>query len=87
VTPHTVTLKLTLKASIDETQRLVYAIVDQEYEIGLRSISVPIRNCAGEIIAALNVACPSARFTLDDMRARILPKLLDSASKITRFLS
>ncbi len=87
LTPHTVTSKLKLKASIEETRRLGYAIVDQEYEIGLRSISVPIRNRAGEIIAALNVACPSAQFTLDDMRARILPKLLDSASKITRFLS
>jgi IclR family pca regulon transcriptional regulator len=62
-------------------------MVDQEYEIGLRSISAPIRSRAGQIIAALNVACPSPRFTLEDMRVRILPKLLDSASKITRFLS
>jgi len=87
LTPHTVTSRLKLRASIDETRRLGYAMVDQEYEIGLRSISVPVRNRSGEIIAALNVACPSSRFTLDHMRARILPKLLDSASKITRFLS
>jgi IclR family transcriptional regulator, pca regulon regulatory protein len=87
LTPHTVTSKQKLKVSIEETRRLGYAMVDQEFEIGLRSISVPIRNRTGEIIAALNVACPSPRFTLDDMRTRILPKLLDSASKITRFLS
>ena len=41
----------------------------------------------GQIIAALNVACPSPRFTLDEMRMRVLPKLLDSANAITRFLS
>lgn len=87
LTPYTVTSKQKLRASIEETRRLGYAMVDQEYEIGLRSISVPIRNRSGEIIAALNVACPSPRFTLNDMRTRILPKLLNSASKITRFLS
>jgi IclR family transcriptional regulator, pca regulon regulatory protein len=86
LTPHTVASKLKLKGSIEETRRLGYSVVDQEYEIGLRSISVPIRNRSGEIIAALNVACPSPRFTLEDMRVRLLPKLLNSASKITQFL-
>ena len=87
LTPHTVTSKVKLKASIEETRRLGYSLVDQEYEIGLRSISVPIRDRSGTIIAALNVACPSPRFTLEEMRARVLPKLLNSASKITQFLS
>jgi IclR family pca regulon transcriptional regulator len=87
LTPHTVTSKLKLKGSIEETGRLGYSMVDQEYEIGLRSISVPIRTRSGEILAALNVACPSPRFTLDEMRTRVLPKLLNSASKISRFLS
>jgi IclR family transcriptional regulator, pca regulon regulatory protein len=86
-TPHTVNSKIKLKARIDEIRQLGYGIVDQEYEIGLRSISAPIRDRSGQIIAALNVACPSPRFTLEDMRARVLPKLLDSASTITRFLS
>jgi IclR family transcriptional regulator, pca regulon regulatory protein len=87
LTPHTVTSKVKLKASIEETRRLGYSIVDQECEIGLRSISVPVRDKSGTIIAALNVACPSPRFTLEDMRARVLPKLPNSASKITHFLS
>jgi IclR family pca regulon transcriptional regulator len=87
LTPHTVTSKVKLKASIEETRHLGYSIVDQEYEIGLRSISVPIRDRSGKITAALNVACPSPRFTLEEMRVRVLPKLLNSASKITQFLS
>jgi IclR family pca regulon transcriptional regulator len=86
-TPHTVTSKIKLKARIDEARRLGYGIVDQEYEIGLRSISAPIRDRAGHIIAALNVACPSPRFSIEGMRTRVLPKLIESASAITRFLS
>jgi IclR family pca regulon transcriptional regulator len=87
LTPHTVTSKIKLKALIGETRQLGYCVVDQEYEIGLRSISAPIRDRSGAIIAALNAACPSPRFTLEDMRMRVLPKLLDSAGTITRFLS
>jgi IclR family pca regulon transcriptional regulator len=87
LTQHTVTSKIKLKAAIDEARQLGYCIVDQEYEIGLRSISAPIRDRTGQIIAALNVACPSPRFTPEDMRMRVLPKLLDSANAITRFLS
>lgn len=87
LTPHTVTSKIKLKARIDEVRQLGYCIVDQEFEIGLRSISAPIRDRSGQIIAALNVACPSPRFGLEDMRMRVLPKLLDSANAITRFLS
>jgi IclR family pca regulon transcriptional regulator len=87
LTPTTVTSKIKLKALIDEARQRGYSIVDQEYEVGLRSISAPVRDRAGQIIAALNVACPSPRFTIDDMRTKVLPKLLESASTVTRFLS
>lgn len=86
LTPHTIVSKAKLKTVINETRQRGYCLVDQEYEIGLRSISVPIRDRAGQIVAALNVACPSPRFTLEDMRMQVLPKLLDSAGTIARFL-
>jgi IclR family pca regulon transcriptional regulator len=87
LTSYTVTSKVKLKSIIDETRQAGYCMIDQEYEIGLRSISVPVRSRSGQTIAALNVACPSPRFTLDDMRTRVLPKLLESANAVTRFLS
>ena len=39
-----------------------YATVIEEYEPGLVGASVPIEDHSGSIIAALNVAAPSARF-------------------------
>ena len=87
LTPHTVASKIKLKSLIEQAGQQGYCIVDQEFEIGLRSISVPVRDRSGRIVAALNVACPSPRFTIEDMRNNILPKLLESAGTITRFLS
>ncbi len=86
-TPHTVTSKVKLKAIIEEAGEVGYCMIDQEYEIGLMSISVPVRDRSGETIAALNVACPSYRFTLDSMREKVLPKLLEHGATITRFLA
>ena len=34
-----------------------YALVDQELEIGLRSLAVPVRRPGGAVIAAMNVGC------------------------------
>jgi IclR family transcriptional regulator, pca regulon regulatory protein len=41
----------------------------------------------GRIIAAINVSTQSARFSSDDMRREILPKLTEAARKIEAFVS
>lgn len=84
LTPHTVTSKVKLRGIIAETRRQGWSIVDQELEVGLRSISVPIRDRAGGVAAALNVCCPSSRVTPEDMRGRILNELRESAEQISR---
>src|SRR5919109_1963896 len=40
-----------------------YALVDEELEIGLRSIAAPIRDRSGKIVAAVNVSTQSGRHT------------------------
>ncbi len=83
ITDNTVTSKLKLRSAIRDARTKGYSIVDQEYEVGLRSISVPIADRAGHVIAALNVCCPSPRYTLEEMTQKVLPALLDSSSRIT----
>ncbi|MDH4108281.1 MAG: helix-turn-helix domain-containing protein [Gammaproteobacteria bacterium] len=83
LTPNTVTSKVKLRSLIEEAKVKDWAIVDQELEIGLRSISVPIRDRSGKVIAALNVACPSSRITPEDMHSRILLELQAASQAIT----
>ena len=82
LTPQTVTSKMKLRDAIEETRRQGWSIVDQELEVGLRSLSVPIRNRFGTTVAALNVCCPTPRWTIEDMRARILTETLDASNRI-----
>lgn len=59
-----------------------YAIIDQELELGLRSIAVPLKNQRGETIAALNVGAPAAHISLTQMVADVLPLLKAAAENI-----
>lgn len=83
LTPNTVTSKVKLRSMIEEVRIANYSIVDQELEVGLGSISVPIRTGDGKVIAALNVCCPSSRTTMEDMQKKILPELMAATQKIT----
>ncbi len=71
-TPHTLTNLRDILHEIRLVRTQGYAISDEELEIGLRSIAVPVRNAAGEMIAALSLSVSTSRMT----RAAILEKLL-----------
>lgn len=82
-TPNTITSRVKLRSAVEEVRMQGWSIVDQELEIGLRSISVPIKDRSGATIAALNVPCPSARITYDYMRTTILAELMAASNRIT----
>lgn len=63
-----------------------YATIDQELEIGLRTISVPLKNYRGETVAAMNVSAHAARLSLDDLRERCLPVLLQAQAQLAQLL-
>lgn len=52
-----------------------YAIVDQELEIGLRSIAVPVFGLSGTAMAAINIGTQSARVPVSELQSRYLPEL------------
>jgi IclR family transcriptional regulator, pca regulon regulatory protein len=85
-TDQTLTAKRKLRDSIIDTRKKGWSIVDQEYEIGFRSVSVPIVDGQGQTVAALNVCCPSPRVSLEDMRDRFIPQMQEAAREITESL-
>lgn len=64
-----------------------YALVDQELEIGVRSVAAPLRNAAGDAIAAINVSTHVGRTDLDEIEAVFVPNLLETAAAISRALA
>jgi IclR family pca regulon transcriptional regulator len=84
-TPKTIVARPLLAEAIRKARTDGFAIVDEELELGLRSIAVPISDRTGRIVAAINVSTQSARFTVAEMREKILPVLLGAKQRIEDF--
>ncbi len=50
-----------------------FAVIDQELELGLSSIAVPLYNASGKVVAAINIGAQTARATTSQMIANFLP--------------
>ena len=76
LTPKTLTEPDALCAEIARVGQQGYCIVDEELEIGLRSLAVPIRNRSGQVVAALNTGVQTGRASVARLRDELLPELL-----------
>jgi IclR family pca regulon transcriptional regulator len=81
-THRTVTDPFRLSQIIAETKRKGFAIVDEELEIGLRTIAVPVRDLAGRTVAAINVSTQSGRTPIAQLEREFLPLLRTAAARI-----
>jgi IclR family transcriptional regulator, pca regulon regulatory protein len=63
-----------------------YAISDEELEIGMSAMAVPVRNRSGQIEAALSVSVFSGRVSIDTLRDNFLPVLREMAERLQRSL-
>jgi IclR family pca regulon transcriptional regulator len=63
-----------------------YAVTDQEYELGLRAIAVPVVGQDGSLVAAMSVSVVSARATVDRMIEAFLPALRERARLLSATL-
>jgi IclR family transcriptional regulator, pca regulon regulatory protein len=82
-TKHTVTSRSRLEELLVEVRQEGYAINDQELEIGLRSIAVPVRNVVGTVVAAMNVSSQASRVSRRELVERCLPILRNAAEKLS----
>lgn len=65
-TPRTVTNRAQLEKQLIEISRQGYAVVHEEFEIGLSAVAVPIYNHLGKVIAAVSISGPAFRFAPEE---------------------
>lgn len=85
-TQWTVTSVDRLRQILRMVRRNGYAIVDQELELGLRSMAVPIQNPDGNVVAALNVGTHTQRVSIQTLQSRFLPHLRTAAQELSMLL-
>ncbi len=86
MTKNTVVNVKRLRAILTDVRQAGYAINNEELELGLRSIAVPVRGATGTVVAALNVGVQAARVSVDQLEQEFLPVLLRGAQELSVLL-
>lgn len=86
LTPHTRTEIPVLMALLEEVRQQGYAVSNEELELGVRSLAVPIRDASGRTIASMSIVSSTARRTLENMIDNLLPELESARRMLTSLL-
>lgn len=82
-TKRTIISRAKLMEELADVRKKRYAIVDQELEMGLRSIAVPVFGKSGAVVAAMNAGTEAARVSIGELRKRIYPQLQAAAARLS----
>ena len=75
-----------LMAELARVRAQGHAVIDQEVEMGLCSIAVPLFDARARVVAAVNIGLSSARVEVADLAPRFLPPLLEVQAELRAVL-
>jgi IclR family pca regulon transcriptional regulator len=85
-TPYTQTEPTEIRERINEANRNDFSINDQELDLGLRAVAVPIRDHRGRVIAALNAGGERERLSNTLLVGQFLPLMQEAAEEIGQLI-
>ena len=83
LTDRTITSKEALIADLEQVRQKGYAIDDEECEIGLRCIAVPVYSYHERPVAALSIFGAAEQLTEERIQQNVLPILKESSAEIS----
>jgi IclR family pca regulon transcriptional regulator len=85
-TTRTITTVDRLRLALRNVRRNGFAIVDQELEVGLRSLAVPVYAPSGRVVATINLSGNAPRLSIIEMQTRFLTPLRNAANELGVYL-
>lgn len=87
LTDRTLCDPVALRETLMRIREAGHALIDQELELGVRSVAAPIHDADGAVIAAINVSGHATRVSLARLRGEFVPRLLETAAELDRDLA
>ena len=82
-TDQSITDIVELKECLRKVRLQSWGMAEDEFELGMIAIAVPVFDSQGRVAAALSVGSTKQRRTLDELREEFLPVLQDAAEKLS----
>lgn len=86
-TPYTLVRPDDIRAAIERARIDGYAIADQEIELGLRSISVPVFHLSGAVVGALYIGGRIERCPMERLTEEFAPLLKHASNELTSIIT
>jgi len=86
LTHNTITQTKALRAQIAQVRAQDWCIANEEHEIGVQALAVPLRDIRGRTVAALNVVLSGGLRSDALLERELLPPLLDAAHELRTLL-
>lgn len=87
LTEHTTVDRAALEADLVRVRAQGWSVVDQELELGLRSVAAPVTDGSGRVVAAVNVSMRVGAPGSGDPVPEVVPPLLECARRISEDLA
>jgi IclR family transcriptional regulator, pca regulon regulatory protein len=72
-----------LDRALREVRAQGWALTDEQLATGIRSVAAPLRDGSGRVVAAVNVTVHAAETSVQTLREKHLPMLLETAGRIS----
>ncbi|MGW4528939.1 IclR family transcriptional regulator domain-containing protein [Amycolatopsis sp. NPDC004378] len=82
-TARTVTCEADFRKALRTVQDQGWSLVDEELEDGLLSVSAPVRDASGAVVAALASSTSSGRSDVEKLRREVVPLVVRTADRIS----
>jgi IclR family transcriptional regulator, KDG regulon repressor len=81
LTQYSITGRDAFREEIEQVRQRGYAVMDEENELGMRAVAVPVFNAQGHAFASLATAVPVFRLSMDQLLAHV-PLLQAAAAEL-----
>jgi IclR family KDG regulon transcriptional repressor len=85
-TPNTIVDKVEFMEHIKEVAERGYALDNEEYNLGVRCVGVPLRDYTGRVVGGISVSGPSFRMTDEVLKEEIIPTVKDAGERASKAL-
>ena len=83
LTSRTIASREQLMAELEKVREQGYAVDDEECELGLRCVAVPIRDYSGKVVAAISSFGPVEAMSREHIETTVIPALRAAADELS----
>lgn len=81
-TPHTLRHQEDLERELAQVRAMGYALDNEEKELGVRCVAVPVFGPGGGVVAALSLSAPASRLSPEEAH-RLAPRVMEAARRVS----